>query len=103
MYVIEFDNYLKSKPQTKQNSAHIRSFNDIIAPSDNAYRMLRTHLQNAPSSCRSFLEFACPYLFAPGMFAAVQGELIQLWNGSYIFSASGGLFGYISRDRKSVV
>lgn len=102
MYVIEFDNYLKSKPQTKQNGAHIRSFNDIIASSDNAYRMLRTHLQNAPSNCESFLEFACPYLFAPGMFAAVQGELIQLWNSPYIFSASGELFGYIS-SRSNVI
>lgn len=48
MYVIEFDNYLKSKPQAKQKSMYIRSFNDIITSSCNTYTMLCSHLQNAP-------------------------------------------------------
>ena len=95
MYLIEFNNYLKNKHQVKQGDTHIRSFNDFIMPSYSAFEMLKTHLQNASSHYISFLEFACPYLFHPDIFTAVQGGLIKLQKGSCCFSDSRELFDYI--------
>ena len=96
MYLIEFDNYSKNKSFPKQSGMHIRSFKSTIAANRNVLDMISTHLRNAPSHYESFLEFACPYLFRPDMFAAVQNGLIQLQNSSYIFSASRELFDFIS-------
>ena len=95
MYLIEFDNYLKNKHQAKWGDTHIRSFNGFITPSYSAFEMLKTHLQNASSHYISFLEFACPYLFHPDVFTAVQGGLIKLQKGSCCFSDSRELFDYI--------
>lgn len=94
-YIKVFDNYLPQKRNKSQLMSARLSYEYIINTNQALFDKLASHIQNAPSEYKSFLEYIKSYLFHPNMFAAIPDKLISLRDSNIIFSEPEAFFYYL--------